>query len=327
MPLVEDNAILKVVDLKKWFPVKKLFFTVGYVKAVDGVSFSIKKGMTLGIVGESGCGKTTLARTILRLIEPDDGKVVFDGIEVTKAKGKKLMEFRRRVGIVFQDPYGSLNPRMTVYDILKEPLEAHKIDPGMDLKEYIVSLLEKVGLQRKHLYRYPHEFSGGQRQRIAIARALALKPEMIILDEPTSALDVSVQAQILNMLKKFQEEDKLTYLFITHDLGVVRYVSHYIAVMYLGKIVEYGPTEEVFENPLHPYTKMLLSAIPVPDPVIARKREKFKPVGEPPSPINPPPGCRFHPRCPYKNDACSRDTPELIEVSKDHYVACWLYKQ
>ncbi len=325
--IIEDNALLRVKGLRKWFPVKKLLFTIGYVKAVDGVSFSIRKGYTLGVVGESGCGKSTLARAIIRLIEPDGGKVFFDGRNVLKLKGKELLGFRRRVQIVFQDPYGSLNPRMTIYDILKEPIETHRIDIGMDVEDYIVSLLERVGLRKEHLYRYPHEFSGGQRQRIAIARALALKPEMLILDEPTSALDVSVQAQILNMLKRFQKEDKLTYLFITHDLGVVRYVSHYIAVMYLGKIVEYGPTEEIFNNPLHPYTKMLLSAIPVPDPKQARQRKKEKPIGEPPSPINPPPGCRFHPRCIYRIDKCNKEEPELVEVEKKHYTACWLYSR
>ena len=224
---------------------------------------------------------------------------------------------------MFQDPYSSLNPRMTIYDILREPLEAHKVD--VDVEEYVAALLEKVGLSREHLYRYPHEFSGGQRQRIAIARALALKPDLLVLDEPTSALDVSVQAQILNMLKEFQVKEGLTYLFITHDLGVVRYMSHNIAVMYLGKVVEMGPSEKVFKEPLHPYTQALISAIPVPDPVLARRRKRIKLVGEPPSPLNPPPGCRFHPRCPYATDKCRREEPKLTDIGKGRRVACWLY--
>jgi peptide/nickel transport system ATP-binding protein len=320
--LIPPNAILKVINLRKWFPVKKFFFTVGYVKAVDGVTLGVEKGKTLGIVGESGCGKTTLARLILRLIEPDEGEILFHNKNILNATKEELMMYRRKVSIVFQDPYGSLNPKMTIRDILREPLITHKIDPDMDIDDYIALMLEKVGLQRQHMYRYPHEFSGGQRQRIAIARALMSNPEIIVLDEPTSALDVSVQAQILNMLKKLQREKKLTYIFITHDLGVVRYMSDYIAVMYLGKIVEYGKAEEVFENPLHPYTRILFSSIPIPDPKIARSRSKIIPKGEPPSPINPPQGCRFHPRCPYMREKCKEIEPELIEITRDHYVAC-----
>jgi peptide/nickel transport system ATP-binding protein len=319
-----SEPLLIVRNLKKYFPVKGLFFTRGYVKAVDGVSFTVLKGTTLALVGESGSGKSTVGRLVLRLIEPDDGEIIFSGINVRSLKNEKLLEFRRRTGIVFQDPYSSLNPRMAIYDILKEPLEAHNIDIE-NLEDYVVKLLERVGLGREHLYRYPHEFSGGQRQRIAIARTLALKPELIVLDEPTSSLDVSVQAQILNMLKEFQKIDKLTYLFITHDLGVVRYMANNIAVMYLGKIVEVADTDTIFSNALHPYTKMLLASIPVPDPKIARSREKSKLVGEPPSPLNPPPGCRFHPRCPYAMDICRKEEPMMIEFEKDHTVSCWLY--
>ncbi|MEM0005769.1 MAG: ABC transporter ATP-binding protein [Ignisphaera sp.] len=318
------DPILIVRNLKKYFPVKGIFFTRGYIKAVDGVGFTVFKGSTLALVGESGSGKSTVGRLILRLIEPDEGEILFNGVNVLNLKGKKLLEFRRRTGIVFQDPYSSLNPRMTVYDILKEPLETHNIDVD-DLEGYMVELLERVGLGREHLYRYPHEFSGGQRQRIAIARALALKPELIVLDEPTSSLDVSVQAQILNMLRDFQASDKLTYLFITHDLGVVRYIATNLAVMYLGKIVEISDTDNIFESAQHPYTKMLLSSIPVPDPKIAKSRERTKVFGEPPSPLNPPPGCRFHPRCPYAMDVCRREEPPITEISKNHHVACWLY--
>uniref|UniRef100_A0A7C5YZR0 ABC transporter ATP-binding protein n=1 Tax=Ignisphaera aggregans TaxID=334771 RepID=A0A7C5YZR0_9CREN len=319
-----SEPLLIVRNLKKYFPVKGLFFTRGYIKAVDGVSFTVLKGSTLALVGESGSGKSTVGRLVLRLIEPDDGEIIFSGINVRGLKNEELLEFRRRTGIVFQDPYSSLNPRMTVYDILKEPLETHNIDIE-DLEDYVVKLLERVGLGKEHLYRYPHEFSGGQRQRIAIARTLALKPELIVLDEPTSSLDVSVQAQILNMLKEFQKTDKLTYLFITHDLGVVRYMANNVAVMYLGKIVEVADTDKIFSNTLHPYTKMLLTSIPIPDPKIAKYREKSKLVGEPPSPLNPPPGCRFHPRCPYAMDICRREEPMMIEFEKDHTVSCWLY--
>ncbi|MCS7128159.1 MAG: ATP-binding cassette domain-containing protein [Sulfolobales archaeon] len=319
------KVVLKVKNLRKWFPVKGVFFTKGFVKAVDGVSFEAYEETTLAIVGESGCGKTTLARLILRLIEPDEGSIIYNGVDVMKLSGKKLMEFRRKTGIVFQDPYSSLNPRMTIYEILKEPLETHGMLKEIDINEYLVKLLEKVGLQKEHLYRYPHEFSGGQRQRIAIARALALSPELVVLDEPTSSLDVSVQAQMLNMLRDIQAADKLTYIFITHDLGIVRYLAHYVAVMYLGKIVEYGPVEEVFEKPLHPYTKVLLSAVPIPDPSIARSRARIKVIGEPPSPLNPPLGCRFHPRCPYALSDCSRREMSLVEVEKRHLVSCILY--
>ncbi len=317
MPLVE------VRNLKKYFHVKGLLRVKGYVKAVNGVSFNIERGTTLGLVGESGSGKTTVGKLILRLLEPTSGSVYYDGRDIFKLKGKELKEFRRKAQMVFQDPYSSLNPRMTVFQIIMEPVKVHKIKVN-DPESFVVKLLLRVGLNETHLYRYPHEFSGGQRQRIAIARVLALRPEFIVLDEPTSALDVSVQAQILELLKDLQRDFNLTYLFISHDLGVVRYMSDYIAVMYLGKIMEYGPAEEVFEKPLHPYTQALFSAIPIPDPVETRRRKRIKVPGEPPSPINPPPGCRFHPRCPIAKDVCKREEPKLEEVESGHYVACWL---
>ncbi|RLE55794.1 MAG: oligopeptide ABC transporter ATP-binding protein [Thermoprotei archaeon] len=319
------DPIVVVDNLRKWFPIKKLFFTKGWVRAVDGVSFIIREGETFGLVGESGCGKSTLGRLIVRLLEPTSGTVYFEGKDVFRLRGRELKEFRRKVQIVFQDPYSSLNPRMMVFDIVAEAIKATQQEIPEDMEDYVASILEKVGLSREHLYRYPHEFSGGQRQRIAIARVLAVRPKFIVLDEPTSSLDVSVQAQILNMLKDLQKEHNFTYLFISHDLAVVKYMSHRIAVMYLGKIVEIAPSDEIFEAPLHPYTQVLLSSIPIPDPKIARSRMKLRPKGEPPSPINPPPGCRFHPRCPQACSLCAREEPPLIEIERDHYVACWLY--
>ena len=316
-----EEPLVYTIDLKKYFPVKGLIFTKGYVKAVDGVTIAVPRGKTLGLVGESGSGKTTLGRVILRLEEPTSGKIFFDGRDVLKFKGEELRRFRRRAQIIFQDPYGSLNPRMTVFDLIMEPVRVHKIRVG-DPQEFVARLLEKVGLNETHMFRYPHEFSGGQRQRIAIARVLALNPEFIVLDEPTSALDVSVQAQILNLLKDLQRERGLTYLFISHDLGVVRYMSDYIAVMYLGKIVEMGPAEEVFEKPLHPYAQALLSAIPVPDPEVASRRKRMRLQGEPPSPLNPPRGCRFRTRCPLAFSKCTEEPP-LEEVERNHWVACW----
>lgn len=322
------EKVLEVNRLKKYFPIKGLFFTKGYVKAVDDISFEIYKGETFGLVGESGCGKTTTGRTILRLIEPTSGEVVFKGKNVMELKGDELKQFRREAQIMFQDPYSSLNPRQTVFEIIMEPVRFHGIHVD-DPEEFVIKLLESVGLNEMHLYRYPHEFSGGQRQRIALARLLALRPEFIVLDEPTSALDVSVQANILNTLKDLQQEFGFTYLFISHDLGVVKYMSHRMGVMYLGKLVEIGPADRIFENPLHPYTQFLLSAIPVPDPKLARelKAKRQKITGEPPSPINPPSGCRFHPRCPYAKDICNKEEPPLVEVEQDHYVACWLYSK
>ncbi|WP_324736545.1 ABC transporter ATP-binding protein [Thermococcus sp. SY098] len=320
------EKVLEVKHLKKYFPVKGLFFTKGWVKAVDDISFEIYKGETFGLVGESGCGKTTTGRTILRLIEPTAGEILFEGKNVMELKGDELKWFRRKAQIMFQDPYSSLNPRQTVFEIIMEPVRFHGIEVD-DPEEFVVNLLKSVGLNEMHLYRYPHEFSGGQRQRIALARIMALKPEFIVLDEPTSALDVSVQANILNTLKDLQDKHGFTYLFISHDLGVVKYMSHRMGVMYLGKLVEVGPADKIFENPLHPYTQMLLSAIPVPDPEMAKElRAKRKIVrGEPPSPINPPAGCRFHPRCPFAKDVCRKEEPPMVEVERDHHVACWLY--
>ncbi len=319
------EPVLKVENLKKHFPVRSLLRTVAWVKAVDGVSFEIQPGETFGLVGESGCGKTTTGRTILRLIEPTDGKITFKGRDVTKLKGKELLWFRRHAQIMFQDPYSSLDPRQTVFNIIMEPVKFHGIEVD-DPEEFVIRLLESVGLNEMHLYRYPHEFSGGQRQRIALAKILALQPDFVVLDEPTSALDVSVQANILNTLKDLQRRHGFSYLFISHDLGVVKYMSHKMGVMYLGKLVEVGPAEKIFENPLHPYTQMLLSAIPIPDPELARKKKKMEIKGEPPSPINPPKGCRFHPRCPLaKAGLCDKQEPPMVEVEQDHYVACWLY--
>ena len=322
---MSGEKMIEVKNLYKYFPVRQLLFTKDYVKAVDGVSFSIFKGETFGLVGESGSGKTTIGRLILRLIEPTAGEIYFNGKNVLDLKGEELREFRRAAQMVFQDPFSSLDPRMTIFQIIMEGPLTHGIDVG-NPEEFVVNLLEKVGLKREHLYRYPHEFSGGQRQRIAIARALAVNPRFIVLDEPTSALDVSVQAQILEMLRDLQREFGFTYLFISHDLAVVKYMSRRIAVMYLGKLMEIAGAEELFEKPLHPYTITLLSAIPIPDPEIARrKKKKIKVTGEPPSPINPPPGCRFHTRCPFAMPICKVMEPPMIEVEKDHFVACWLY--
>ncbi len=322
--VVSSDVLVKVRNLKKYFPTGGLIFGRLWVKAVDGISFEIRRGETLGLVGESGCGKTTTGRLLLKLIKPTSGEIYFDGKNILKLRGKALKQFRREANIVFQDPYTSLDPRMTVFNIIMEPLRIHKIYVP-DPEEFVIKLLYEVGLNETHLYRYPHEFSGGQRQRIAIARILALRPKFIVLDEPTSALDVSVQAQILNLLKDLQKKYNLTYLFISHNLGVVKYMSNRIAVMYLGKIVELAPAKELFENPLHPYTKALFSSIPIPDPEIAKKRARMKIVGEPPSPINPPPGCRFHPRCPYASDVCRTKEPPFVEVGRDHYVSCWLH--
>ena len=321
---MNNRVILRTEELKKYFPVRRFLLSKDYVKAVDGVSIEIKEGETLGLVGESGCGKTTLGRLVLRLIEPTGGKVIFDGKDVSKLKGEELKEFRRKAQIVFQDPYSSLDPRMTIFNIIIEGIHVHEIDLG-DPEEFVINLLKTVGLKEEHLYRYPHEFSGGQKQRIAIARALSLNPKFIVLDEPTSALDVSVQAQILNMLKDLQKKYGLTYLFISHDLGVVKYMSNRIAVMYIGKIVEIADADELFKNPLHPYTKLLFSALPIPDPKLTRAKKRLTIKGEPPSPINIPPGCRFWPRCPYANSKCRTHEPPLVEVEKGHYVACWLY--
>jgi len=316
------TSLVKGVGLKKYFPVRGSFFKK--VKAVDGVDIEIAKGETFGVVGETGSGKSTLGRLLLRLIEPTAGRIYFDGKDITKMRGEALKKFRRNAQMVFQDPHTSLNPRLTIAEILLEPLREHGIIVD-DPEAFLVEQLEIVGLGKQHLYRYPHELSGGQKQRVAILRALLLKPKFVVLDEPTSALDVSVQAQILNMLKDLQRKFNMTYMFISHDLGVVKYMSNKIAVMYLGKFMEIADADEIFEKPLHPYTKALFSSIPIPDPKIARSRKRIKIIGEPPSPINLPLGCRFHPRCPYVMDRCRREEPPMIEVKPKHYITCWLY--
>lgn len=309
-------------NLKKYFPVKGLFGkVVGWVRAVDDVSFNILEGETLGVVGESGCGKTTLARTILRLIEPTEGKIIFKGTDITKLNRKELRALRRDMQIVFQDPYWSLNPTMLVRDIIAEPIEAH-LKNQKKIEERVIELLRLVGLPEDAMWRYPHEFSGGQRQRIGIARALATNPKFVILDEPTSFLDVSVQAHIINLIKELQQKLNLTYMFITHNLGVIQYASNKIAVMYLGKIMEIGSVDQIFEEPLHPYTQALLDAIPVPDPDIKKGQIILR--GRVPSPEKPPSGCRFHTRCLYAMDICQRIEPQLFNAGKNHIVACHL---
>ncbi len=316
------NNILVVENLKTWFPIKSGIIqrTVGYVKAVDGISFNIQKGETLGLVGESGSGKTTVARSILRLVEPTSGKVYFHDIDVTKAKRKQLREVRTEMQIIFQDPYASLDPRQTVNSTITEAMRIHKVAATHgEAHGKALQLLEIVGLSEEHLYRFPHEFSGGQRQRIAVARALAVEPEFIILDEPTSFLDVSVQAAVLNLLKELQKKLDLTYMFITHNLAVVHHMSDRVAVMYLGKIVELAEKDAVFRNHKHPYTFHLMAAIPIPNPEI--KKEEVLLSGDVPSPVDVPPGCRFHPRCPWATEKCKVDEPPLYEVD-GHLVAC-----
>ncbi len=319
------NPLLTVEDLKVHFPVKKGLFSKvsGHVYAVDGVSLSLERGQTLGLVGESGCGKTTTGLGILALIRPTSGKIVYDGEEMSEAKPARLRELRREIQIIFQDPYSSLNPRMTVNQILADPLKVHGVFPGKERAERIAFLLDKVGLTPEHGRRYPHEFSGGQRQRIGIARALALNPKIIIGDEPVSALDVSIQAQIINLLVDLQKEFQLSYIIIAHDLAVVEYICDHIAVMYLGKIVESSSYRELYTQPKHPYTQALLSAIPVADP--RRKRERIILKGDVPSPIKPPSGCHFHPRCAQRMEACSKERPRLRDIGGGHQVSCFLY--
>ena len=323
----KDEVLLEVQNLKTYYPIKGGFFkrTVGNVKAVDDVSFEILKGETLGLVGESGCGKSTTGRTILRLTKPTDGKIIFDGKDITNLSGTTLRKIRQDFQMVFQDPYASLNPKQMVGDVVAEPIKNYYKKSSKELKPEIIELLKKVGLPEDAYYKYPHEFSGGQRQRIGIARALALRPKLIIADEPVSALDVSVQSQVLNLLKELQEEFDLTFLFIAHDLSVVKHMSDRIGVMYLGGIVEIADKNGLYAEPLHPYTKALISAIPYPDP--RRKKERIILEGDVPSPANPPTGCPFHPRCAFATDECRAVKPALKEVKPGHRVACHLYNE
>lgn len=325
---VKQEPLLEIKELKKHFPIKKSFFeklkdkTELSVKAVDDVSFTIYKGETLALVGESGCGKSTTGRSLLRLIEPTEGEVIFDGKNILSLKKQEMKDIRRELQIVFQDPYASLHPRMTVREIIMEPLVIHNVGSAKDREKQVEELMEVVGLSHKMKNRYPHEFSGGQRQRIGIAKALALKPKIIVCDEAVSALDVSVQANILNLLKDLQAEFQLTYLFISHDLGVVKNVSNRVGVMYLGKLVEIADTETLFKNPCHPYTQALLSARPVIDK--EQQLERIVLEGEIPTPINPPKGCRFHTRCPFKTERCMTESPDMKEMEDGHSVACFL---
>lgn len=307
-------------DVTKYFPIKGFMREIAKVHAVEHVDFFIKQGETFGLVGESGCGKTTLGRMILRLIDPTSGKISYNGVNISDLHADDLKQFRRETAIVFQDPYSSLDPRMVIADVVGEPLSIHGIAYGEEKDDLVLKILEKVGLKTEHMYRYPHEFSGGQRQRIAIARAMSMDPKFVVLDEPTSALDVSVQAKILNMLNRLQRELELTYLFISHNLDVVRYISDRVGVMYLGQIVEMGSRKDIFENALHPYTQGILLAAPKPDPDV---RQDVVLMGEVPSAVNPPSGCRFHPRCPRGKESCSREKPELVEMEKNHFVACF----
>ena len=315
----DQSVLLKVENLTKHFPVSGN----KVVHAVDDVSFTIKKGKTLGLVGESGCGKSSCARTVIRIYEPTSGRIILDGTDITNLSQKELLPHRRKMQMIFQDPYASLNARMTVQDIIAEPLRAHHICKNKaEEREMVAEMLHQVGLNQEHASRYAHEFSGGQRQRVGIARALILHPQLVICDEPISALDVSIQAQVINMLRIFQEEQELTYLFIAHDLSMVRYVSDDVGVMYLGQLVEKCETDEIYAHPLHPYTQGLLSSVPIPDPVLARKKENAGIAGDIPSPIDPPAGCRFHTRCPYAEKRCETEVPALKEASPGHFVSC-----
>lgn len=321
--------MLEVQDLRKYFPVRGGVFmrVVGWIRAVDGVSLSVRRGETFGLVGESGSGKTTLGRVVMKLIEPTSGRIFFDGKEITSLKGKELLQLRREMQIVFQDPYKALHPKKRVKDIVGEPLLIHEKLNDTEVRDRVSEMLKLVGLNPEHVDRYPHEFSGGQRQRIVIARALILRPKFLVLDEPTSALDVSVQAKVLNLLSDLKDKFGLTYLLITHNMAVVNHFSDRVGVMYLGKLVEVAPTEELFGNPAHPYTMGLMSSIPIPDPKLAKSRRKIVLIGEIPSPVNPPVGCRFHTRCPYAKDICRKEEPIMEEVSSSHYTSCHFWRE
>ena len=323
----DPDCILEVRHLRKCFPLKKTFTgkVTRELVAVDDVSFKLRAGETLGIVGESGCGKTTTGRAILKLHQPTGGQVIFNGQDITNFDSKQMREIRKEMQIIFQDPYSSLPPRDTVGGLLSEPVEVHGIVPKDQVKDYVLQLMEKCGLRDYYFERYPHEFSGGQRQRICIARALSVNPKLVICDEPVSALDVSIQAQIINLLKKLQRDMNLAYVFISHDLSVVKFISDKILVMYLGAVMEFGTKEDIFKNPLHPYTKALFSAVPNPDPT--SKTERIKLEGDIPSPANPPKGCRFHTRCPYAKEICKHVTPEYKEYGEGHFAACHLLEQ
>jgi oligopeptide transport system ATP-binding protein len=321
----EQQTLLQVENLKMYFPIKRglLQRVVGHVHAVDGISFDVKKGETLGLVGESGCGKSTTGRTILQLYKPTSGHVYFDSQDLTQLKGEELRRLRRRMQMIFQDPYASLNPRMTVEEIVGEPMIVHHLAANStQRRDRVKELLNLVNLNPSYIDRYPHEFSGGQRQRIGIARAVALQPDLIICDEPISALDVSIQAQVVNLLEDLQKQFNLTYLFIAHDLSMVRHISTRVAVMYLGIIVELAAHDELYNHPLHPYTQALLSAVPIPDPVVEEKRQRVILSGDVPSPVNPPSGCRFRTRCPLAQDICAESKPEWREITPKHFTAC-----
>ncbi|MDE6586396.1 MAG: ATP-binding cassette domain-containing protein [Clostridia bacterium] len=321
----DDGYLLTVKHLKKYFPINTnlLGKTTQYVRAVDDVSFGVRAGQTVGIVGESGCGKTTMGRTILRLHSVTDGEVIFNGMDIGKMKPGEIRKIRPQIQMIFQDPYSSLSPRMPVGEIIGEAVREHKIVPSSQYKDYVLEVMDKCGLQPQYFERYPHEFSGGQRQRICIARALALKPKLVICDEPVSALDVSIQAQIINLLKSLQRNNNLAYIFISHDLSVVEHISDEVGVMYLGSMVEYGKTRDIFKNPMHPYTRALFSAVPVPDPNVKMNRIILK--GDIPSPANPPSGCKFHTRCENCMEICKTEAPEFKEYEPGHFAACHLY--
>jgi oligopeptide/dipeptide ABC transporter ATP-binding protein len=320
----DNDSMVEVKNLKMYFPITRGLMRrkVAEIKAIDDISFTLKKHETLGLVGESGCGKTTTGRCILRLYQPTSGSIIFDGTDISTLSERKIKPIRKDMGVIFQDPFGSLNPRQTAGSIVSDPLKVHRMAAGKELRERVTELFSIVGLDPGMMDRVPHEFSGGQRQRIGVARALACRPSLIICDEPISALDVSIQAQIINLLEELQETMGLTYLFIAHDLAVVQHISDRVAVMYLGRIVELTDSGELYANPLHPYTRALLSAIPIPDPVLEKTRMRIVLKGEVPSPIFPPSGCHFHPRCQMAIDECSRENPPLRDVGNEHYVAC-----